>query len=199
MKKIKYLTIIVLLLLIVTGCKNKEQKQVAGASKNTSISEKGLKSYRAKVSISGKDITENYIVLNKNNKTYNITVSKDNEQIYINIEDGNTVVTTENGEIYSKEIKYDYTNTDLFLVGLDTTDKDIKTKDIEISGEKYTEYDFKVTSETFNKIMEPFDVSVSEDGEGYAYVTQDGYVFLINYNVGGIHVNVTYTRLNEVK
>ncbi|MBR4618911.1 MAG: hypothetical protein IKO49_06365 [Bacilli bacterium] len=198
MKKFKYLTTILILILVLTGCKNKEEKTLTDATKNTSITEKGLTSYRAKVSISGKDINEKYIVLNKNNKNYTISLD-DNKQIYINITKGKKVITDEEGKDYSKEIKYDYTNTDIFLEALNTNDNTIKTKDIKIGNKEYIEYDFNVSKETFNKIMKNFNIEVSNDGNGFAYVDKNSHVFLINYTVDSININVTYTRLNGIK
>ncbi len=195
MKKTKYLIVIFIIVLTITGCKNKEQKNISGASKNTSISENNIKSYRAKVSITSKNVNESYVVLNENNKNYTISYIEDNKNITIKIDEKGEKVTTDSGEIYTGTIKYDYKNTDIFLEGLNTDDKDLKTKEIEIGKEKYTQYDFKIKKETFNKIMKSFKITVKKDGTGYAYVDKDQHVFLINYSIDDVNVNVTYTRL----
>ena len=195
MKKIKYLVAILIVLVAVTGCKSKEQNQLSKSAENTSISENNMKSYRAKVSITSKKLNENYIVLNENNKNYTISLIKDNKNITIRKSKDETSVTTDTGEIYNGTIEYDYRNTDLYFEGLDTEDENIKTKTIKIDKEKYTEYDFKVTKEKFNKMMEPFKITVKKDGTGYAYVDKDEHIFLISYSVDGVNVNITYTRL----
>ena len=211
MKKIKYLTIIVLLLLIVTGCKSKTKDEVSISKiiENTSISETGVKSYRMKVSIRGDEINQNYIVLNKNNKKYEVTLAEeDGTSLTYVIKDGvttrkkeseysNTNSVEDDSEII--ELQYDYTNTNLFLEGLNTISDDIKIEDYKINDVLYKKYEFPVTKETMNKILKPFSYEVKSNGSLYALVDEENRVYVIVYNFDDININVSYTSFNSIK
>lgn len=202
MKKIKYFVIIVLVLTIVTGCKSKKQREVYKALENTSISQKGLNSYRVKVSITSKDKSINYIVLNDNNEKYQITVDT-SEGSYNYLINNKKKKDKENiPDPFSEnnpELEYDYTNTDLFLEVLDDLSKDPKVTNEKIGDKKYKKYTFSVSKEKLNKVLKPFKIKVKKGGKGYSYVDSDNHVYLINYSSLDVNVNVSYTRLNEVK
>jgi len=171
MKKIKYLLILLIPILLITGCSSNYQSKIKSAVNNTSISSKGLKSYRIKVDAVNNDKNINYIVLNKNNKELNFST-----------------------EAKEDDLDYDYTNTDIFLEGL----KDIT--DIKYSLDKeYDRYEFKISKENLNKVLKTLNIKVNKDGTGYTYIDKDNHVFMINYKSNDISVTVSYTRLNSVK
>ena len=201
MKKIKYFVIIVLVLTIITGCKSKKQREVYKALENTSISQKGLNSYRAKVSIISKDKNINYIVLNEKNKKYNINVSTDTGSYNYVVNKGSKKDKHDIPESSEEkpEMEYDYTNTDLFLDVLDELSKNPKVTNVKIGDKKYKKYSFSVSKEKFNKVLKPFGIKVKKDGNGYFYSDDDNHIYLITYGSGNVNVTVSYTRLNEVK
>ena len=68
-----------------------------------------------------------------------------------------------------------------------------------IGDKKYKKYTFSVSKEKLNKVLKPFKIKVKKGGKGYSYVDSDNHVYLINYSSLDVNVNVSYTRLNEVK
>ena len=201
MKKIPTKRIIILiaclflciLLLITLG--NGKVDNLNTAADNTKISK--VKSYRAKVSIYTDSFNENYVVLNKENKEYNISFNDNNASYVAKIKDNKTEVTDVLGKTVNLKLKYDYTNTDLFLKGINIDDKNtVKTEEI-IDDKKYTKYSFKVKTTTLNEILKPFNITVKNDGTGYAYVTEDNNVYIVSYSSDEVNINVSYTNIGE--
>ncbi len=179
----KYILITLITALILTGCGNKENKVIEEAINNTTISNNKITSYRAKVKIKGKDINENYIVENKNNEEYEITINDEEEKV-ITIKDGKS----------SEETKYDYTKTDLFIEQLKEIEKTNERKET-IGNEEYTIYEFKIKKDDINKILNIFNKTTEEEGTGYVYLDSKNNVYIVNYDIDGININVSYTRL----
>jgi predicted RND superfamily exporter protein len=157
MKKIPTKRIIILiaclflciLLLITLG--NGKVDNLNTAADNTKINK--VKSYRAKVSIYTDSFNENYVVLNKENKEYNISFNDNNASYVAKIKDNKTEVTDVLGKTVNLKLKYDYTNTDLFLKGINIDDKNtVKTEEM-IDDKEYTKYSFKVKTTTLNEIL----------------------------------------------
>ena len=201
MKKIPTKRIIILiaclflciLLLITLG--NGKADNLNTAADNTKISK--VKSYRAKVSIYTDSFNENYVVLNKENKEYNISFNDNNASYVAKIKDNKTEVTDVLGKTVNLKLKYDYTNTDLFLKGINIDDKNtVKTEEM-IDDKKYTKYSFKVKTTTLNEILKPFNITVKNDGTGYAYVTEDNNVYIVSYSSDEVNINVSYTNVGE--
>lgn len=201
MKKIPTKRIIILiaclflciLLLITLG--NGKVDNLNTAADNTKISK--VKSYRAKVSIYTDSFNENYVVLNKENKEYNISFNDNNASYVAKIKDNKTEVTDVLGKTVNLKLKYDYTNTDLFLKGINIDDKNtVKTEEM-IDDKKYTKYSFKVKTTTLNEILKPFNITVKNDGTGYAYVTEDNNVYIVSYSSDEVNINVSYTNIGE--
>lgn len=201
MKKIPTKRIIILiaclflciLLLITLG--NGKADNLNTAADNTKINK--VKSYRAKVSIYTDSFNENYVVLNKENKEYNISFNDNNASYVAKIKDNKTEVTDVLGKTVNLKLKYDYTNTDLFLKGINIDDKNtVKTEEI-IDDKKYTKYSFKVKTTTLNEILKPFNITVKNDGTGYAYVTEDNNVYIVSYSSDEVNINVSYTNIGE--
>lgn len=201
MKKIPTKRIIILiaclflciLLLITLG--NGKVDNLNTAADNTKINK--VKSYRAKVSIYTDSFNENYVVLNKENKEYNISFNDNNASYVAKIKDNKTEVTDVLGKTVNLKLKYDYTNTDLFLKGINIDDKNtVKTEEI-IDDKKYTKYSFKVKTTTLNEILKPFNITVKNDGTGYAYVTEDNNVYIVSYSSDEVNINVSYTNIGE--
>lgn len=167
-----------------------EQKELKRASKNTSISSKGVQSYRVNVIfINKKDskLNQNYIVYNYNNQNYSITLFDGTESKNYIVKKGET----------SKDLKYDYTNTDLFLEGFEKG-KNIKTENKTISNQKYKLFTFDIDSDVVNNILKPFDVSTNLLSRGSVYVDSNNNVYLIRYDNEDINISVSYTRLNQI-
>ena len=201
MKKIPTKRIIILiaclflciLLLITLG--NGRVDNLNTAADNTKINK--VKSYRAKVSIYTDSFNENYVVLNKENKEYNISFNDNNASYVAKIKDNKTEVTDVLGKKVNLKLKYDYTNTDLFLKGINIDDKNtVKTEEM-IDDKKYTKYSFKVKTTTLNEILKPFNITVKNDGTGYAYVTEDNNVYIVSYSSDEVNINVSYTNIGE--
>lgn len=201
MKKIPTKRIIILiaclflciLLLITLG--NGKVDNLNTAADNTKINK--VKSYRAKVSIYTDSFNENYVVLNKENKEYNISFNDNNASYVAKIKDNKTEVTDVLGKTVNLKLKYDYTNTDLFLKGINIDDKNtVKTEEM-IDDKKYTKYSFKVKTTTLNEILKPFNITVKNDGTGYAYVTEDNNVYIVSYSSDEVNINVSYTNIGE--
>lgn len=201
MKKIPTKRIIILiaclflciLLLITLG--NGKVDNLNTAADNTKINK--VKSYRAKVSIYTDSFNENYVVLNKDNKEYNISFYDNNTSYVAKIKDNKTEVTDVLGKTVSIKPKYDYTNTDLFLKGINIDDKNTVKEIQKIDDKEYTRYSFKVKESTFNEILKPFGITVKNDGTGYAYVTEDNNVYIVNYSSDEVNINVSYTNVGE--
>lgn len=200
MKKIKLLIILLIPLLLLTGCGS--DNGLNGAIKKTSIKEKGLESYRCKVDIINDKERIDYIVLNKENKEYDISISTEdgNYSFTINKDTKEKRHAPIDKPLPSEDIKqkYDYPNTDIFLSGLDNA-KDVKKSKVTIGDTKYTKQSFKISKNDLNKILEGFDIKVKKEGTGFAYIDKDNYVYMINYESGKVKVTVTYTRYNDVK
>lgn len=201
MKKIPTKRIIILiaclflciLLLITLG--NGKVDNLNTAADNTKINK--VKSYRAKVSIYTDSFNENYVVLNKENKEYNISFNDNNASYVAKIKDNKTEVTDVLGKTVNLKLKYDYTNTDLFLKGINIDDKNtVKTEEM-IDDKEYTKYSFKVKTTTLNEILKPFNITVKNDGTGYAYVTEDNNVYIVSYSSDEVNINVSYTNIGE--
>ena len=201
MKKIPTKRIIILiaclflciLLLITLG--NGKVDNLNTAADNTKINK--VKSYRAKVSIYIDSFNENYVVLNKENKEYNISFNDNNASYVAKIKDNKTEVTDVLGKTVNLKLKYDYTNTDLFLKGINIDDKNtVKTEEM-IDDKEYTKYSFKVKTTTLNEILKPFGITVKNDGTGYAYVTEDNNVYIVSYSSDEVNINVSYTNIGE--
>ena len=201
MKKIPTKRIIILiaclflciLLLITLG--NGKVDNLNTAADNTKINK--VKSYRAKVSIYTDSFNENYVVLNKENKEYNISFNDNNASYVAKIKDNKTEVTDVLGKTVNLKLKYDYTNTDLFLKGINIDDKNTVKPEEMIDDKEYTKYIFKVKTTTLNEILKPFNITVKNDGTGYAYVTEDNNVYIVSYSSDEVNINVSYTNIGE--
>lgn len=195
MKKFKYVLVLLLVLVVVTGCKTKEEKQLIEAFNNTTISQKKIKSYRAKVSVRNDKENINYIVYNNGNKTYTVTIIDEDKSINLEIDKDGKITSYDS----SYELKYEVKGTDLFLEKMELKDETLKSSKTKIGDETYTKYEFKITKESLNEILKPFDIKTKKDGDGYALVDKDKHVYIVNYNSGKINVNVSYTRLKLAK
>ena len=49
----------------------------------------------------------------------------------------------------------------------------------------------------FNEILKPFNITVKNDGTGYAYVTEDKNVYIVSYSSDEVNINVSYTNIGE--
>lgn len=182
-----------ILLLLFFG--NGKVDDLNSAANNTKINK--VKNYRAKVSIYTDSFSENYVVINKENKEFTISFNDNNASYVAKIKDNKTEVIDVLGKKVSVKPKYDYTNTDLFLKGINIDDKNtVKTEEM-INDKKYTKYSFAVNAATFNEILVPFGITVKNDGTGYAYVTEDNTVYIVSYSSNEVNINVSYTNIGE--
>lgn len=187
--------VLILTFFLVEGCSNSKKdskKELNKASIKTSISEDGVDSYRAKISIRNKknnELNQNYIVYNSKNEKYIIDIFNGNES--------NTITIDKAKDDNENDLKHDYTNTDLFLEGL-KSGKNIKTELKTINDEKYTIYSFDVDNNTINNISKVFDISTSFDGTGTVYIDSKGKVYLVIYDNEDFNISASYTRFNEL-
>lgn len=165
------------------------------AANNTKINK--VKNYRAKVSIYTDSFSENYVVLNKENKEYTISFNDNNASYVAKIKDNKTEVIDVLGKKVSVKPKYDYTNTDLFLKGINIDDKNTVKSEEMLDDKKYIKYSFKVKATTLNEILKPFNITVKNDGTGYAYVTEDKNVYIVSYSSDEVNINISYTNIGE--
>lgn len=182
-----------ILLLLFFG--NSKVDDLNTAANNTKINK--VKNYRTKVSIRTNSFNENYVVLNKENKEYTISFNDNNASYVAKIKDNKTEVIDVLGKKVSVKPKYDYTNTDLFLKGINIDDKNTVKEIQKIDDKEYTRYSFKVKAITFNEILKPFGITVKNDGTGYAYVTEDNNVYIVSYSSDEVNINVSYTNVGE--
>lgn len=182
-----------ILLLLFFG--NGKVDDLNSAANNTKINK--VKSYRTKVSIYQDSFSENYVVLNKKNKEFTISFNDNNASYVAKIKDNKTEVTDILGKKVDVKLKYDYTNTDVFLKGLNIDDKDTVKEEQIIDNKKYTKYSFAVKASTFNEVLKPFNITVKNDGTGFAYVTEDKNVYIVSYSSNEVNINVSYTNIGE--
>ena len=201
MKKIPTKNIIILAacliicILILLFFVNNKSSNLNLAVNNTKIDK--VKNYRTKVSIHTDSFNENYVVLNKENKEYTISFNDNNASYVAKIKDNKTEVTDVLGKKVSIKPKYDYTNTDLFLKGINIDDKNTVKEMQKIDDKEYTKYSFKVKAATLNEILKPFNITVKNDGTGYAYVNEDNNVYIVSYSSDEVNINVSYTNVGE--
>lgn len=182
-----------ILLLLFFG--NNKVDDLNSAANNTKINK--VKSYRTKVSIYQDSFSENYVVLNKENKEFTISFNNNNASYVAKIKDNKTEVTDILGKKVDVKLKYDYTNTDVFLKGLNIDDKDTVKEEQTIDNKKYTKYSFAVKASTFNEVLKPFNITVKNDGTGFAYVTEDNNVYIVSYSSDEVNINISYTNIGE--
>lgn len=194
MKKIKLLIVLLIPLLLLTGCDTSDNTKLEKAIKKTSITAKGLKSYRCKVNYIEKENTITYIVLNNGNKDYSVSITKGDNRYSYELKDNK--IMGKPSEVFS--INYDYHDTDKFLDSLKNV-SDIKTSKEKIDDVKYTKYSFKINKASLNKLLSSFGSKTKKDGKGYVYVDKDDHIYIINYKSGNINLNVSYTRYEDVK
>ena len=201
MKEIPTKRIIILIaclflcILLLLFFENNKADNLSSYADNTKINK--VKNYRAKVSIYTDSFSENYVVLNKENKEYTISFNDNNASYVAKIKDNKTEVTDVLGKKVSVKPKYDYTNTDLFLKGINIDDKNTVKEIQKIDDKEYTRYSFKVKATTLNEILKPFNITVKNDGPGYAYVTEDNNVYIVSYSSDEVNINISYTNIGE--
>ena len=192
MKKIGILFILLIPVLLITGCAN-EKNELSKYVNKTSITNKGLKSYRCKVNLRDKANGINYIVLNDNNKNYNLSVSTKDYSYEYSINDEK--VKEMPPQEYNSSYKFEDTDRYLDLLNEVTNIKeDKKEKD-----NNYKKYTFKINKKDLNKILSTFNMKTSKNGKGFTYIDKDNHVYMINYLSGAISINISYTRYNSVK
>lgn len=189
MKRLIKLTVtFVIILISVCGCNDLKK-----ASKNTSIDK--VNSYRAKVSIKSDNFNEDYVIFNKGNNEYIINFTDNSNSYSAKINKNGTVITDLSGNKVNIKLKYDYTNTDIFLKGIKT--KSDKSETEKINNKEYTKYTFSVSKNVLNKMLKPFGISVNDDGEGYAYIDSNNKAYIVNYSSNNTVINVSYTNIGE--
>lgn len=182
-----------ILLLLFFG--NNKADNLNTAADNTKINK--VKKYRAKVSIYTDSFSENYVVINKENKEYTVSFNDNNVSYVESVKNNKTEVTDILGKKVNLKPKYDYTNTDLFLKGINIDDKNTVKSEEMLDDKKYIKYSFKVKATTLNEILKPFNITVKNDGTGYAYVTEDKNVYIVSYSSDEVNINVSYTNIGE--
>ncbi len=201
MKKIPTKNIIILAacliicILILLFFVNNKSSNLNLAVNNTKIDK--VKNYRTKVSIYAGSFSENYVVFNKENKEYIVNFVDNNIPYTATIKNNETEIIDALGKKVNVKLKHDYTNTDLFLKGINIDDKNTVKSEEMLDDKKYIKYSFKVKATTLNEILKPFNITVKNDGTGYAYVTEDNNVYIVSYSSDEVNINVSYTNVGE--
>lgn len=201
MKEIPTKRIIILIaclflcILLLLFFENNKADNLSSYADNTKINK--VKNYRAKVSIYTDSFSENYVVINKENKEYTVSFNDNNASYVAKIKDNKTEVTDVLDKKVNVKLKHDYTNTDLFLKGINIDDKNTVKSEEMLDDKKYIKYSFKVKATTLNEILKPFNITVKNDGTGYAYVTDDNNVYIVSYSSDEVNINVSYTNVGE--
>ena len=185
-----FLCILILLFFV-----NNKSSNLNLSANNTKIDK--VKNYRAKVSIYAGSFSENYVVFNKENKEYIVNFVDNNIPYTATIKNNETEITDALGKKVNVKLKHDYTNTDLFLKGINIDDKNTVKSEEMLDDKKYIKYSFKVKATTLNEILKPFNITVKNDGTGYAYVTKDNNVYIVSYSSDEVNINVSYTNVGE--
>ena len=131
-----------------------------------------------------------------NSKVDDLNTAANNTKIN-KVKNNKTEVTDVLDKKVDVKLKYDYTNTDLFLKGINIDDKNTVKEEQTIDNKKYTKYSFTVKAATLNEILKPFNITVKNDGTGYAYVTEDKNVYIVSYSSDEVNINVSYTNIGE--
>lgn len=194
MKYIKCVLALIIPILILTGCDLSEPttKDLNKAINNTII--KKSKSYRLKANVKNKEDYINYIVLNKNNKEYTISIIDDNKTYSYKRKDNKNTYSKDFPSKLKKD--YDYSNTDIFIDTLNNVE-DLKDSKEKVNDEEYQKYEFSINKKYLNKILKGFNIETNKDGTGYAYVNKEKYIYMIIYTNDDITINVSYSRYNE--
>ena len=191
----KRILILFLCILLLLFFGNSKVDDLNTAANNTKIDK--VKNYRAKVSIYAGSFSENYVVFNKENKEYIVNFVDNNIPYTATIKNNETEITDALGKKVNVKLKHDYTNTDLFLKGINIDDKNTVKSEEMLDDKKYIKYSFKVKATTLNEILKPFNITVKNDGTGYAYVTEDKNVYIVSYSSDEVNINISYTNIGE--
>lgn len=173
---------------------NTEQKELKEAISNTSISSEKVESYRAKVSIKTKSkeaFNKSYIVYNNKNSDYDITLFEGDDHGDIKS------INIKNNE-KKDSLDYDYTNTDIFMEGLEKG-TNIKKETKTLGYDNFILYSFDIDKDIINNILKIFKISTKYDGKGQVYLDKNNSVYLITYDTEDINISVSYTRIEEKK
>lgn len=190
--------IVILLLIILTGCGKSELDVLYD---KMHVGKDGVNGYSIDLRIYGK-VSNEFInkiisVSNYNDQDFKVTVINENMVIYVI-----------DGETYQKEAdkyikvteKQKYDNPLIYLEGLKNvvTIQD-ETEEI-ISENKYKVYNLKVKNILAKSILEEIGIemkNLNEDIEVKVYVNEKGYLYRIIYYINSLTVNVNYFGINN--
>lgn len=206
--------IIILLLVIVTGCGNKEldilyDKMHSG--------KEGINGYLIDLRVYGvvseKAINKIIRISNYKDEDFRITIV--NKNITLNPldvktveEDKDTVLYVMDEKIYTNETgvyketseKQNYDNPLIYLEGLKNV-SDVNSEDEETIGEnKYKVYNLKVKKDFVETILDELGIEIknlNSDIETKVYENAEGYLYRIIYYIDSLTVNVNYFGINN--
>lgn len=212
--KILKKVIIMLLLVIVTGCGNKELDTLYDKMHS---GEEGINGYSIDLRVYGvvseKAINEIIRVSNYKDEDFRVTIVNKNIALSpldekSTEEDSDTVFYVMDGKTYTNETgtyketseKQDYDNPLIYLEGLKNV-SDVTSKSEETIGEnKYKVYNLKVKKDFAETILDEVGIEIKNlngNIEAKVYENAEGYVYRIIYYIGALTVNVNYFGINN--
>ena len=190
MKRFSYILIIVLSVFLLTGCfSNAKDSRMGGISTKSSITDKKVKNYRVNVLVTGVNLKEEYTVVNKENKLFDIAVIQEEETFAYQVDRTGKKEKNTSGR---NDLK-DYTNTDIFLTSLKKV-TNVKESKEKLDGVEYKKYDFEITKEDMNEILKVYGAKTDEAGTGYVYIDKNERAYIVNYGNSTTSISATYSN-----
>lgn len=215
--KILKKVLIILVIVFIAGCSNKEINQTydnmqAGSGKND------INGYSIDLRIYGtvdkQTVNEIVRISNFNDEDYKITIVNKDINPLVNEEDDNVTIENndtiiyvldgkkyidEDGQYIETNEKQKYTNPLVYLEGLNNV-KSVEDESEEVNGEnKYQVYDVKIKESYVKDILDEIDqdITVSDDIDAKIYINEEGYLYRVIYYIGSLTVNVNYYGINN--
>lgn len=206
--------IIMLLLIIVTGCGNKELDTLYD---KMHTGENGINGYSIDLRIYGivaeKPINEIIRISNYKDKDFRITIVNRNINLNplsgeVNEERNDTIFYVMDGKTYINEDgvyketseKQNYDNPLIYLEGLKNV-SDLISESEELIGENnYKVYNLKVKKDFAETILDEIGIEMKklkDDIETKIYVNKEEYVYRIIYYIDSLTVNVNYFGIDN--
>lgn len=209
MKNVKKLVLIGVLVLLLTGCSN---KNFVKNYKQMIVKDKGINGYTLDLRIYGnyknKIINELVRVQNYKNNQYEIRVSKGIQDETIKIQD--EVYYIRNKKVYTlsdgKKVDYTtdipYKKPDVYLEGLTNITRRGRKVTEKIGQKDYSVYSVIFQKKIVNKLLKDTilnDLTVDKDMDGKIYLDMEGYVYKIIYYINDITIDANYFGINQAR
>ncbi len=223
MKKIVKLFIIFGVVIILSGCGNKEFLEYY---KNMSIDSKSITGYQIDLRISGSNkkavINKTIKIDNYMNTDYKISeknVLRNIFELFKNkkfgfINNTDEVIYVVNNKVYEDNDKNEivlsdrklssihFRNPDIYLEGLKNIKKVEKTSNVTINTKKYKLYKVIISKKITNDLAKEVNIagiSNKKDFNAEIYINSENYVHRIIYKIDGITFNILFYGINNTR